>query len=315
MCGNNYKIKDYCGGTLKMDYILITPAFNEEKYIESTIKSVIQQTIKPRKWIIVDDGSVDGTAGIAKKYCNNYDFIEYYYRTKLGNQSYFASNVYAIMEGYKTISKLKFDYLAILDADIILPEDYYERIFSYFKQDKKLGIASGIYENLVKGQLQKVLNDRRSTPKALQVFKREVFDQIGGFLPLKYGGEDTCACVMARMYDWKTWSFPDIKTVHLKPTGTGNAKNIIKAKINMGLCEYGLGNLFLFVLLKSLRRMVKEKPYFFGGFARLLGFSLGVIRHGKSTIPKEVIVFNRGEQYRRIISNNHIQEKFRFNNS
>lgn len=295
-----------------VQYNMITPAFNEELYIERTIKSVICQNLKPTKWIIIDDDSTDNTSEIIKKYSSQNDFIKYYHRKKPENQPYFVSNVYAIMEGYTLIKEDQFDYLAILDSDIILPPNYYSEILSLFQKDQKLGVASGIYENLIHGKLTKVLNDRRSTPKAIQVFRRSVFDQIGGFLPMKYGGEDTCACIIARMNGWKTWSFENIKTIHLRPTGTGNTKNKIRVKFINGLSEHGLGNPLIFVLIKSFKRGFKEKPYILGGFARFIGYCYGILLNEKMIPPKEVIKYNKSEQYQRIRNLNYIPIQSRF---
>ncbi len=285
-------------------YIIITPCFNEQSYIDYPLKSISSQTIEPIKWIIVDDSSTDSTAEIIKKYATNNNFIDYHYRVKPNGQDYFTSNVFAIMEGWDQIKHLEFEYLAILDSDITLPVDYYEKIIAEFEKDSMLGIASGIYENLIDGKLHPVLNDRRSTPKAIQVFRKEAFEQIGGYLPLKYGGEDTAACVMARMHGWKVWSFPEIKVVHHRPTGTGNAGSLLKAKYNQGLNEYFLGSHCLFVFIKCIKRSLKEKPYFIGGVTRFLGYIMGRFNGEKRIISKEFMQFFRKEQIKRLLSLN-----------
>lgn len=259
-------------------YVIITAAFNESNFIEETLESVIRQTVLPYKWIIVDDGSTDSTEEIIKKYSSQYDFIQYHFREKLEGQAYFASNVEAIMDGYQKILDLEYDFLAILDADITLPEIYYEKIINYFSSDENLGIASGIYENLINGKLYEVLSDRRSTPKAIQVFRRNVFEEIGGFLPLPHGGEDTISCVMARMAGWKVWSFPDIKVVHRRPTGTGAFGNICVVRFNQGICEYNLAAHPLFFFIKINRRAFLESPYLLGGLARLCGYIWAFMR-------------------------------------
>jgi biofilm PGA synthesis N-glycosyltransferase PgaC len=219
-------------------YVLVTPAYNEAGIIRLMIETVIAQTVLPCRWIIVDDGSTDNTPTIIKPYANQHNFIQYLRRLRNENQSYYASNVYAIMEGIRQTNELDHDFVAILDADITLPNDYYEQIIMRFEIDPTLGVASGIYENMVNGRLRRVLSDRRSTPKAIQVFRRECFRQIGGYVPLKYGGEDTCACVMARMAGWKSWSFPELKVVHHRPTGTAGAHGILNARFRQGMCEY-----------------------------------------------------------------------------
>ncbi len=290
-------------------YVIITPAYNEAQYIGMTIESVIAQTIRPLLWVIVDDGSTDETAEIIKSYAQKHEWIRYVHRRKTPGQTYFGSNVHAIMEGYEQVKDLSFGYVAILDTDISLPPTYYETVLGRFNQDPKLGIASGVYENLVRGKLHKVLNDRRSTPKAIMVFRREVFEQIDGFLPLAFGGEDTAACIMARMEGWRTWSFPDVKVVHLRPTGTGNGGNMLSVRFNQGVCEYNLAMHPLFFLLKACRRTLLERPYIIGGLMRLAGYLWAVLRRDKIVLHPDVVHFIRKEQIGRTLRCNRIPEK------
>ncbi|MBW8015844.1 MAG: glycosyltransferase family 2 protein [Planctomycetes bacterium] len=289
-------------------FVLITPAYNEEKYIERTIESVLVQTIMPKRWIIVDDGSTDSTPEIIQRYASIHGHIHYQRRQKVQGQSYYGSNVYAIMEGYSAIKEDEFDFLAVLDADITLPTDYYQQILDKFTQDEKLGVASGVYMDLVDGKLRKILNDRRSTPKAIQVFRRECFEEIGGYQPLKYGGEDTCSCAMARMNGWKSWSFPDISVVHNKPIGTGHASNMLKVRFRIGLNEYFLAAHPLFMLAKSLRRCVKERPFVLGGLARIAGYLYAYCKGEKRQISDEVVRFIQHEQIMRLFNFNRIPE-------
>ncbi|MFC1653054.1 glycosyltransferase [Planctomycetota bacterium] len=290
------------------DYIIITPAFNEAGYIDRTIESVIVQQIIPKQWIIVDDGSTDSTADVIKNYAVKYDWIQYYYRQKPEGQAYFSSNVFAIMEGWNQVKEIQFKFLAILDADIVLPVNYYAEITRRLDQDTKLGIASGVYENLIDGKLYPVLNDRRSTPKALQVFQKSVFESIGGYLPLEHGGEDTVSCFVARMQGWKVWSYPDIKAQHLRPTGTGNANTLLKVRFKQGICEYHLAVHPFFLLIKALRRMIKERPYILGGFARIWGFLWAALKRHKTVLPSDVISYIRKDQLYRIRHFNKVPE-------
>lgn len=290
-------------------YEIVTPAYNEAEYIERTINSVMAQTILPERWIIVDDGSTDATGEIVRRYASMYDQIEYQRREKIDGQTYYGSNVYAIMEGYSAIKEDEFEFLAVLDADITLPADYYEQILDQFTLDEKLGVASGVYMDMVDGKFRKILNDRRSTPKAIQVFRIECFEEIGGYLPMKYGGEDTCSCVMARMNGWKSWSFPEMTVVHNKPIGTGHAGNMLKVRFRIGLGEYFLAEHPLFMLVKSLRRCVKEKPYIVGGLARIAGYLYGYYKGEKRQISDGVVSFIRQEQVARLYNFNRITKK------
>ncbi len=289
-------------------YVIITPGYNEQDYIEYPLKSIVRQTVRPSSWVMVDDGSTDKTADIVKNHAQKHAFIQYYYRRKPEGQDYFASNVFAIMEGWQQIKDLEFDYLAILDADITLPPDYYETIISRMEADPRLGVASGVYENQIDGKLHKVLNDRRSTPKAIMIFRKGVFEQIGGFLPLKYGGEDTAACVMARMHGWKVWSFPDVKVVHHRPTGVGNAGNIVKVRLNQGRAEWAIGSNWLFVFIKCLKRTFREKPYVLSGLLRWIGFLQGCFSGEKRVVSDDFVAYFRKEQLGRVFRFNQVDD-------
>jgi len=290
-------------------YVIVTPAYNEASHIARTIESVIGQTTPPTQWVIVDDGSTDETAATIQSYARAHRFIRYVRRQRAKGDPYFASNVYAICEGVRHLQSVAYDFLAVLDADIILPPDYYERILSQFRADPNLGVASGIYENLVNGRLQSVLSDRRSTPKAIQVFRRVCFEQIGGYVPLIHGGEDTCACVMARMHGWTAWSFPELKVVHQRPAGIRTAKSLLRTRFAQGRCEHDLSTHPLFMIVKSLRRCFLEPPLFIGGILRLGGYLYGCLKREPCQIPAEVAAYARHEQINRVLYLNRLPQR------
>lgn len=291
-------------------YVVILAAYNEAECIHHAIDSLLAQTVRPVGGIVVDDGSTDATCSVVDRYSKTAPWIHSYRRGRVSGQAYFASNVAAIMEGVRLAQDLEFEFLAILDADISLPPDYYESIIARFQDDSKLGIASGIYQNLIDGRLHDVLHDRRSSPKAIMVFRRPCFEEIGGFVPLPWGGEDTLACAMARMKGWKTWSFPDIKVVHHRPTGLGNAGSLLKARFRQGLADYGVGSHPLFVLAKALRRCVREKPYLAGGVLRLAGFIYGYVAENGRETPGDAVRFLRQEQLGRLLRGNRIPDEY-----
>ncbi len=296
-----------------MNFVIVTPVYNEQKHLAQTIEGVLAQKVLPARWVIVDDGSTDATAQIIGRYAEKVPWIRYLYRSREGGQTYYASNVYAIAEGVKACGDLNYDFLAILDGDILLPSDYYQKIFERFSENEKLGIASGVYLDNVQGKLRKILNDRRSTPKALMVFRRACYESIGGFLPLKYGGEDTCACFMARMKGWKTWSFPDLTAVHNKPVGTGHGAGLLQIRFRQGIGEYFLAAHPLFFGLKALRRCVKEPPFLLGGLARMAGFVFAHFMREKRQIPQELIQYIRREHLERLFRGNRIPADFQVN--
>lgn len=284
------------------NYVIITPAYNEEANIEAVIKSVIAQTVRPLKWVIIDDGSTDNTFEIARRYEMTNSFIECHSRKRISGYSYYASNVYAILAGYEKVKKLDYDFIAILDGDIELCHDYYEQVFKRFSLNPDLGIATGTYLEEVNGVITEANIDRQSTPKAIQVFRKRCYRQIGGYIPFKNGGEDSCTEVMARMFGWQTWSFPEIKVMHKKPVGTGDGRTILQGRFRLGVTDFCLGTHPLFMLAKCLRRCVIERPYLASGLIRLAGFASGFLKAEPRQIPYSARTYLRKEQIRRLKS-------------
>lgn len=274
---------------MKTRYVLITPAHNEETLVAATIESVAAQTIRPAKWVVADDGSIDKTGEIVKQYAARHDFIEYHYSERSSIKTYYAYRIEVILAVIEHIKHMQYDFLAVLDADISLPPTYYENILLEFDRNPKLGIASGVYTNCVNGQLQKVVrdDDNISTPGGLQVFRRECYESIGGHVPLLYGGSDTLVGILARMNGWQTKAFREYETIHYRPVGIWGGSNILRARFRQGMQDYDLGTHPLFMIAKSFRRLFKEKPYFLCGTMRLLGFLALILRRKKRGISND----------------------------
>jgi glycosyltransferase involved in cell wall biosynthesis len=288
--------------TKRSGYVLITPAYNEADLIEKTIQSVVAQTRLPRTWVIVDDGSVDKTGEIVQEYARRYDWIWSVRREKVAGHTYYASNVFAIQEGLRRVEGLDYAYVAILDADIELCSNYYESVLSRFEKYSELGIGTGTYLEREGDRFVEARIDRRSTPKAIQVFRRECYEQIGGYIPFKNGGEDSGAEVLARMNGWQTWSFPDIKVVHNRPVGTGDGRSLLRARFRFGLTDYCLGAHPAFMLCKCVKRCVWERPYVLSGCLRLVGYLYACCRREPSQMPPEAKRFLRKEQLGRLLA-------------
>src|ERR1700690_1119179 len=204
------------------EYVLITSAYNEEGHIGATIEAVLAQSIVPNKWVIVSDGSTDKTDTIIKQYAERYNFIEYIRREKTGASPGFASKVGALHKGYTALLGNSYQLIGILDADITFDRDYYERVISKLNEDARLGIAGGfIYERFKGVFMSRPLNTKTSVAGAIQLFRRECYETIGGHMVLPYGGEDWLCEIMARKNGWAVTAFPDIKEYHHE---TGDAK-------------------------------------------------------------------------------------------
>lgn len=289
---------------MKFKYVIVTPVHNEEEFIEETIKSVVSQSILPIQWLIVDDASEDRTPEIIADYQRRYDFIGYYRLEREDIKSYYSRRAHVFLAGYEKIKDSEFDFLAALDGDLELKQNYYEGILTEFYANPKLGVASGVYLDWVDGCSRKVLRSDISTSGGLQVFRRECYEQIGGYVPLRHGGDDSLAEYTARMKGWQTHSFPAYQAIHKRPVGTRGKASIFKARYCQGMADYYLGTNILFMFAKSIRRALLEKPYIFGATLRMIGFLSGYLRSEKRQVSSEVIKFIRKEQIRRLFKAN-----------
>ncbi len=174
-----------------MSYVLITPARNEAAFIEGTIKSVIAQTILPLKWVIVSDGSTDGTDEIVRKYIPDNPWIELI-RMPESRDRTFAAKVACVNAGYERVKEIPYDIIGMLDADITFGPDYFEYLLSQFKDNPKLGVAGTPFvEDGV--QYDYKFSNIEHVSGACQLFRRECYEDIGGYIPIKGGGIDVVA--------------------------------------------------------------------------------------------------------------------------
>jgi cellulose synthase/poly-beta-1,6-N-acetylglucosamine synthase-like glycosyltransferase len=280
-------------------YVLVTAAQNEEDFIETTIRSVISQTILPLKWVIVSDGSTDRTDEIVNEYFAKFDFIEFI-RIDSSEMRNFRSKVNAIEAGYAKMNDIDYDYFGNLDADMALEPGYYETILKKFKMDSDLGIAGGKIFDQIDDKPVEDISSPDSVGGQIQLFRRQCFNDVGGFLPLKMGGEDTIAEVMARMHGWKVQTFPDIRALHHRQTGTAQT-SIYRARWHLGIQEYLYGSHPLFEFAKCIHRF-KEKPYVLGSVLRFWGYLWAFSRAKREHIPPEVIRYLHREQIHKLLA-------------
>ena len=277
------------------NYVLITAARNEDAYIEATIKSVLSQTILPKKWIIVSDGSTDNTDKIIKEHLARSNFMEFV-RREPGSDKQFdiASKVFALNTGYDRLKNYTYDYIGHLDADVTMAPDYYEKIIIKLHKNKLLGIAGGgIYESVKGSFMRRSYDTIRSVAGAIQLFRHECYEDIGGFIPLQMGGEDTYAEIVARMRGWKVESFPEIIVHHHKIGSLIRGK--IRENFRQGMAAYSLGSHPFFEFVKSVRR-VAEKPYLISFFIRMGGYLWPYLHAQNRLVSGEFIKYMRKEQ-------------------
>lgn len=279
-------------------YVLLTAAKNEEKYIGRAIQSMIAQTVRPDVWCIADDGSTDRTAAIIAEHAADHPFIRLLSLTK-GRARSFGAQYRAINTAYSAVSERAFDFVAVQDADISLePEDYYEQLLATFRSDTQIGIAGGYIHELSDGFWRpRRTNSPDSVAGGIQMFRRACFEQIGGYSPLLYGGEDWLAQIDARRLGWQVQTLPALAAHHHRPTSTADGR--IKGAFREGMADASFGSHPIFELLKCARR-ARENPVLIGSVLRLAGYSWWWASRRSPLLPAESAAFLRAEQRARL---------------
>jgi len=284
-------------------YILISPVYNEEDHLDALVQAVVNQTILPQIWLFVNDGSTDATGDLIDRYSAQYEFVGQLRLSRDNSRTYYSGKTHAFLAGYQHIKdRCEYDFVANLDADVVMRTSYYEDIMREFDANPRLGVAGGKYSYNRGHRVCKVLFDELSVPGSVQMFRRECYEEIGGYLPLKYGGDDTLATITARMRGWETKAFPEYEVLQRREVGTTDTGSVLRARFRQGLTEYGVATHPFFMLVKSANRALREKPYVFGSATRLLGFLYGYLRREERRIPLEAVRFVRREQMRRLMN-------------
>lgn len=277
-------------------YVLITPARNEEENIERLIRSMITQTVLPRKWVIVSDGSTDKTDAIVKKYIPGSPWIEFLRMPEHADRQ-FAAKVNCFNAGHEAVKHVDYTIIGNLDADISFDQDYFEFLLSKFEEDHRLGVAGTPFVEDGSHYDYKFTNIEHVSG-ACQLFRRDCFEEIGGYIPIKGGGIDWVAVTTARMKGWKTRTFTEKTCIHHRKIGTGN-NSALMAWFKQGQKDYFLGNHPLWEIFRTFYQMTK-KPNILSGAFLLIGFPWAALRGVKRPISRELMQFIRTEQMQRL---------------
>lgn len=276
-------------------YVIITPARDEEKNIASTIASIASQTVLPTEWIIVDDGSTDKTGSIIDQYAVEYAWLRAVHRSDRGFRKAGGGVIDAFYEGYRALRCEDWDFIVKLDADLSFSSDYFQKCFEHFSEEPRLGIGGGEICHLVRGKLKRETNPRFHVRGATKIYKKDCWEAIGGLLAAP--GWDTIDEVKANMLGWQTRSFEDLGLHHHRLTGS--AEGHVRDRMKHGVACYISGYHPLFVAASCAYRIFK-KPYFVGAAAMAYGFIKGFLTHMPRVGDARLINYVRAQQLRRL---------------
>lgn len=257
---------------------------------------MVGQTRLPLKWVLVSDGSTDRTDDIIAEYVRNHEWIDFV-RMPEHRDRQFAAKVQAFNAGFSKIKELPFDIIGSLDADISFGPDYFEFLLERFKENPRLGVAGTPFIEDGSHYDYRFTNIEHVSG-ACQLFRRECFEEIGGYVPIKGGGIDWTAVTTARMMGWQTRTFTENACLHHRPMGTG-ANSKLRGIFRHGQKDYFLGGHPLWQVFRSAYQMTWP-PYFVGGLFLLFGYFYAYASGVRPVVPPALIWFHRREQLFRL---------------
>ncbi len=283
-----------------MKYALISSSRNEEKFISLTLESVTKQSQLPEHWIIVDDGSTDRTGEIADEWAKKFSWIQVIHNAKREGRSFAAKATNVNMAFAKLQSAgVDFGAVANLDTDTSFAPDYMAFLMQKFDADPKLGctgtpfLQDGGYDSS-----RDSFEGENYVAGPVQMFRREAFRDIGGYVAHPAGGLDFTAVMTTRMKGWRVRSFPDLRYHHHRSMGTAE-RSEVASLYTYGEKDYYLGNSPIWQIFRITYQLLK-KPYLIGGVALMAGYFSASIRRIKRPVSDELIKFHRADQMHKL---------------
>lgn len=279
-------------------YVIVSPVRDEAAHIAQTLQSVVGQTVRPAKWVIVDDGSKDDTGSIVDSYAARHPWIEVIHCADRGHRVAGGGVMDAFYAGFTRVEHDAWDFAAKLDGDVSFHSDYFQRCLEHFATDPQLGIGGGTVFTLTKEGLSpdSVGDPPFHVRGTAKIYRRACFQQIGPLV--RAPGWDTLDEVRANLLGWSTRTFPDVGMVHHKPTGSayGSWADAFKN----GRANYISGYHPAFMLAKCAKRMF-SKPYVVQAAGLGAGFLSGYLKRLPQLADAETIRFLRHQQIQRLL--------------
>jgi glycosyltransferase involved in cell wall biosynthesis len=253
---------------------------------------MVTQSVRPTKWVIVNDGSTDETPQIIDKYTLQYPWMERLDMPVRRDRN-FGAKANSFNTACKAAGCLQYDVVGNIDADISFEPDFLEFLLSKLAEDPALGVAGmpfleeGGYDSATDS-----FEGENHVSGQCQLFRRKCLEEVGGYVPNKAGGIDWIAVMTARMKGWKTRSFREKRFFHHRVLGTADSGRL-KANYSYGQKDYYLGGSVVWELFRVTYRIVKQPV---GGLALGVGFISAAISRMPRAVSNELMQFHRREQ-------------------
>ena len=280
---------------MKSKYVIISPVRNEEIHVEKTLISVINQTVEPCEWIVVNDGSSDNTENIIRQYTEKFPWIKLVNKKDRGFIQIGKGVIEAFNFGYHNLSENDWKFIVKLDCDLSFDRDYFEKLFRAFEKNENLGISGGATYLIVKNKLKEEKVASFHPMAAARIYKRACFEEIGGLQETL--GWDTIDLLRAHMKGWETKRFKSLQIIHYRKMGSRTG--FWKGKKRTGNNIYITGYHPFFVLIRCIYR-IKDKPYGLGALGIIYGYIKSWWRRDSLVLTLKEKKFLRRQQLRRL---------------
>jgi len=277
-------------------YVVISPVRDEARFIEKALESMARQTVKPVEWIVVNDGSTDGTETIVGQYAQKYPWIQLVNREDRGARQRGKGVVDAFYAGYKMISE-NIEFVVKLDGDVSFGSAYFQTLLEKFAADPHLGIAGGGVYECPDGKAWVLYTTKDHVRGATKMYRRACFEAIGGLVPAM--GWDGIDEWKALSLGWKVSSFLEFPMYHYRFTGA--ATGFLKSCIEQGNGAYRIGYHPLYMVARGIRR-VTDRPYLLGGMAMIAAYFYAWLRGDEILADASVVHFVRRTQMSKLAS-------------
>lgn len=277
-------------------YVIITPVFNEAKYLDRFIESIVAQTIKPIKLLFVDDNSDDDSASIIFKYQKHIKWIEYLYHSSQPKKVQGSKVIQAFNFGLSKTDITGINFISKIDADLELPKNYFEEICKTFDENPAVGICGGIIQELKDKEWITIRESKYHIRGALKSYRIKCFMDIKGLNPVL--GWDGLDEMKAFQLGWDT-STINVLVKHLRPASSDY--NPLIMNFQYGIANYKNGSSFFLALVRFLVR-IKDKPYFFSAFSFLFGYIKAFLFRSNKNVDKELASFINKYHNRRLFT-------------
>jgi biofilm PGA synthesis N-glycosyltransferase PgaC len=270
-----------------LSYGLVTPVRDEEQNLERLATCVLAQTILPSGWIIVDNGSTDGTVDVAADIAASHTWITVVSVPGATVPTRGGAVVRAFNTGLNELA-VGLNVIVKLDADVSFEPDHFEHLLERFASDPRLGIASSLCLEEENGNWRARHSTRSHARGAVRAYRRECLEEV---LPLEERmGWDGIDELKAAVRGWDTATIHEIVFFHHRKTGERERPR--DEWLRQGHAAHYMGYRPSYLAIRALFRAVREPR----ALAMVWGYATSAVRRSPRYPDPEVRAWLRREQ-------------------